>query len=338
MSSGSLSMALGHMMVGFKGATLPEYVADWLHDGLAGIFLFPPNGNFVDAQQVRRLTDAIHEANPGCLVAIDQEGGRVQAWGPPHVVAMPTARELGAMAAAEVRAVGLEIGRQLRAIGVDLNFAPVLDVDTCPDNPIIGDRSFAAQPAAVTASAQAFVAGQAQAGVLACGKHFPGHGDTERDSHLTLPVVERSIAVLRAVELAPFVAMLDDLPMLMTAHVVHTALDPQHPATHSRAVLTGLLREQMGYRGVLISDDLAMEGIRTTHDLPGAAVAALAAGCDLVLSAFEDAQHPAMLAAIAAALADGALSVDWQRTSSARIERLLAMRKGRVVSDNGALE
>ena len=324
---------LRRTMVGFAGPTLPENLRKWLNDGLFGVFLFPPNGNYESRDQVRAVCDAIHTANPDAIIAVDQEGGRVQAWGPPHFPAQPSARELGRMPTAQVREQGRVIGRELAALGVDLDFAPVLDVDTEARNPIIGDRSFGDDAALVIEKARAFAAGLEDVGVLSCGKHFPGHGDTTRDSHLELPVVAVDRARLDTMELVPFAAMAkstDDgpaLPTLMSAHIDYKALDAGVPATHSRAVMTDLLRGELGYAGVLFSDDLAMKGIRADCELPEAAVRALAAGCDVALSAFEMDQHEAMFHAIDAAIDAGTIPAEQHAASLVRIAALIARKR-----------
>jgi len=295
-------------MLGFEGATLPDHVRAWLRDGLGGIFLFPPNGNYVDAAQVRRLTDTIRAANPDALIAIDQEGGRVQAWGPPHCDAIPPFGELGAASIrpdgtidpTPVRDVARTIAGQLTALGINVDFAPVLDVHTCVNNPIIGDRAVSDDPHVVEILGREFVRELTNAGILACGKHFPGHGDTARDSHVDLPVVTRSAQQLRACELAPFAGLAAELPLIMTAHVVYPALDPDNAATHSPAILRDLLRGELGFSGLIISDDMAMKGIRIREDQPerglvDACLRALDAGCDIVLSATELDDHESLL-------------------------------------------
>ena len=285
-------------MLGFKGPTLPEHVRRWLAEGLGGIFLFPPNDNLRSKTQVRELTDAIHAANPNALVAIDEEGGRVQAWGPPHSKTWPTARELGRSGADACEQTGREIGQELAELGIDVNFAPVVDVDTCASNPIIGDRAFATEPQAVIAHARAFIRGLTSCAILPCIKHFPGHGETDRDSHLELPTVTDDRAVLMRRELVPFAALLAEVPLVMTAHVVYTGLDPHNPATHSPAILGDLLRGELGFTGLVISDDMAMKGIRQELALVDACLRALNAGCDMVLSAFETDEHPALIDAL----------------------------------------
>jgi beta-N-acetylhexosaminidase len=176
------------------------------------------------------------------------------------------------------------MGDELRALGLDVDFAPVLDVHTNPANPIIGERAFGTDAAAAARRALAFARGLDAAGVVACGKHFPGHGDTAADSHLELPRIDHGWERLERVELLPFrLAAAAGLPMIMTAHVVFAALDPTRPATLSEQVVTGLLRDQLGYRGVIVSDDLDMQAIAGHLGADVAAVAAVRAGCDVLL-------------------------------------------------------
>jgi beta-N-acetylhexosaminidase len=175
------------------------------------------------------------------------------------------------------------LGAQLAALGINVDFAPVLDVDTNPDNPVIGDRSFGRDAETVITHALAFARGLAARGVASCGKHFPGHGDTDLDSHLALPRIAHDRARLDAVELAPFRAARGLVPSIMTAHVVFDALDPGVPATLSRRVITGLLREELGYDGVIVSDDLEMKAVFDRWGVAESAVRAIEAGCDLLL-------------------------------------------------------
>jgi beta-N-acetylhexosaminidase len=180
------------------------------------------------------------------------------------------------------RVAGAALGADLRALGFSSGLAPVLDVHSNPRNPVIGDRAFGESPADVTRYALAFAAGLEASGVAACGKHFPGHGDTERDSHLELPVVRHDRARLDAVELAPFrAAAAAGIAALMSAHVLYSALDDVRPATLSPAIATALLRDALGFRGVLLSDDLEMKALRAPVE--ETAVLAVRAGCDALL-------------------------------------------------------
>ena len=186
--------------------------------------------------------------------------------------------------AARTRQVGRALGDELAALGIGWDFAPVLDVHTNPANPVIGSRAFGVTPEAVTTHALAFWRGLRDAGVVGCGKHFPGHGDTRADSHLELPIVDHDVDRLRAVELAPFAAAARaGMEALMTAHVLYPALDPDRPATLSRPILTDLLRGELGFRGVIVSDDLGMKAVADRYPIDELAVACIEAGADHLL-------------------------------------------------------
>ncbi|MBK9069518.1 MAG: beta-N-acetylhexosaminidase [Myxococcales bacterium] len=224
-------------------------------------------------------------------IAIDQEGGVVQrvrapatVW-PPMLAFERVAKLRGEAVACDLaEQVGRALGDELAAVEVDVDFAPVLDIHTNDANPIIGNRAFGRTAATVAARALAFASGLAGAGIIACGKHFPGHGDTHTDSHLALPRIAHAWDRLRHVELAPFrQAAAAGLPMLMTAHVVFEALAPGVPATLAPEVVQGLLREQLGYQGIIVSDDLDMKAIADSLDVGEAAVRAIMAGCDALL-------------------------------------------------------
>jgi beta-N-acetylhexosaminidase len=176
------------------------------------------------------------------------------------------------------------IAEELALAGINLDFAPVLDVNSNPKNPVIGDRSFAADPQKVTALGERWVQGLRGGGIIPCGKHFPGHGDTDKDSHFALPVVDRPLAELEKVELPPFVsACRNKIESLMTAHVLYRALDPKLPATLSRKIITGLLREKLDYDGVVFSDDMEMKAISDNYRQDEAAALCVRAGIDVML-------------------------------------------------------
>jgi beta-N-acetylhexosaminidase len=242
-----------------------------------------------DLDALVALNAALHRRAPDgtpALIAIDQEGGLVQRVRAPATMWPPMMAhdQLGRDDVAVAEQVGKAVGDELRALGLDIDFAPVLDVHTNPANPIIGDRAFGHDADTVTRRALAFARGLDAAGVIACGKHFPGHGDTDTDSHLELPRVDHDWDRLEKVELAPFrAAAVAGLPMIMTAHVVFAALDAQRPATLSEPVVTGLLRKKLGYRGVIVSDDLDMRAIAAHMGVDHAAVGAIRAGCDVLL-------------------------------------------------------
>jgi beta-N-acetylhexosaminidase len=269
-----------------------------------------------DLDALVALNRELHRAAPDgtpALVAVDQEGGLVQRVRAPATQWPPMFAHDGLAPGDDERtaeAVGRAIGDELRALGFDIDFAPVLDVHTNPANPIIGERAFGSDADTVARRALAFARGLDAAGVLACGKHFPGHGDTDTDSHLELPRIAHDWDRLERVELAPFErAAKAGLPLIMTAHVVFAALDADRPATLSRPVVTGLLRERLGFRGVVVSDDLDMRAIASHVGVAPAAVAAVRAGCDALLLCCDEANQAA---------AERALAVEAERDSEFR--------------------
>ncbi|MBX3354399.1 MAG: beta-N-acetylhexosaminidase [Phycisphaeraceae bacterium] len=312
--------AAGLLCVGFEGATLDDTTASLLRQGAAGVILF--SRNFVDRQQLAALcNDILEAADHHVIIAVDHEGGRVQRFKGAGFTDLPAARTLtDATAAFEAAATA---ARELRHVGVNLNFAPVLDVDSNPANPIMGDRSFGSDPAHVASLGTSFVRGLQRHGVAACGKHFPGHGDTSLDSHLDLPRVSHDRARLEAVEWPPFrAAIAAGVAAIMTAHVVYDAIDPGVPATMSRVLLEGTLRGEMGYEGVIVSDDLDMKAISDHYEAGEAAVRAIEAGVDLILCCRNPAHRDAAHQAIAQAIASGRLSNDRVEASLARIRNL----------------
>ena len=286
----------------------------------SGIVLFARN--ITDVAQLRHLTGALHALPCRPLVAIDHEGGRVMRLGPPFTQ-FPTAAVVGRGGASAAHAVGRAMGLELASVGIDIDYAPVLDVQSNPANPIVGDRAFSQDALTAAALAVAFMRGLHSAGVLPCGKHFPGHGGTDRDSHLELPVVRRSRAELEATELVPFrAAIAGGLPLLMTAHVCYPALDSEHSATLSPAILRTLLRDQLGFRGVVLTDDLTMGAVRATSSIPEAAIAALRAGADWLLVCHDLDEAHRVAERIRIGLKRGELAADAVAESANRIARL----------------
>jgi beta-N-acetylhexosaminidase len=320
--SESLEADVGQVLwFGFHGTTAPaELVADIAAGRVGAVVIFKRNlviavvqgpvpQEVVDLAAVTALNQALHAAvptgAPPLLTCVDQEGGVVQRVRAP-ATQWPPMLSLDAhpapLDAALAEDVGRALGRELSAIGFDLDFAPVLDVHTNAANPIIGDRALGRDAASVIRRALAMARGLDKGGVIACGKHFPGHGDTVTDSHLELPRVEHDRARLDAIELAPFAAAAKaNLPVLMTAHVVYPALDPDRPATLSPTIITGLLRGELGYRGVIVSDDLDMRAIADHGGVGDAAVAAIRAGCDALLLCRDPAHQVEARAALLAA-------------------------------------
>ncbi len=233
---------------------------------------------------LRRLIDELHQLPWAPLVAIDHEGGRVMRLSEPFTHFPPAAIIGKHRDAALARDVAFAMGRELASVGLDLVYAPVLDTLTCATNSVIGDRSFGSDPELVAQLGSAQVRGFRAAGILCCGKHFPGHGDTEVDSHFDLPQVEASFEVLQERELVPFGAAIEAaVPMLMTAHVVYSGAGSRVPAGLDPFFLHTVLREQLRFTGVVLTDDLEMGAIDRIASPAEAAVQAIAAGADGVL-------------------------------------------------------
>ncbi|HEY4159087.1 MAG TPA: beta-N-acetylhexosaminidase [Polyangiaceae bacterium] len=271
------------LVVGFHGKSVSPDLRALLDRGVGGVILF--SRNVGSAEDVAALcADIKHAAARPLVIAVDQEGGQVarlrQGFTP-----IPSARVIGASDDPSVaHDVGALIGRELRAVGVDMDYAPVLDVDTNASNPVIGARAFSRDAARVSALGVAFAAGLASAGVAACGKHFPGHGDTLQDSHHTLPRLPHALNRLEALELLPFrAAIAAGVPALMTAHVIFEALDAERPATMSRRVVRELLRGSMGYQGLVVSDDIEMRAIADHFGVEELVTHGLEAGVDQFL-------------------------------------------------------
>jgi len=298
------------MLVGFEGRVAPGWLLEAIAAGrCGGVVLFARNlGTPPEVAALSQaLVDAAPASAPELVIAIDQEGGRVQRLRAPLTVWPPMARLGLRDDPALTEQVGRAIGEELRALGINLDFAPVCDVATNPDNPVIGDRAFGDTPERVAAQAAAFLRGLEDAGVRGCAKHFPGHGDTAVDSHLDLPRVEHSLERLRAVELPPFRALIEaGVGMVMTAHLVAAALDGQ-PATLSAAWIDGVLRRELGFSGVVASDDLDMKAVADRFTVDQVVQGALGAGVDLLLCCRDPDRRQAVEAALSRAADDPVL-------------------------------
>src|SRR5262245_3745538 len=299
----SLRREIGQLLIaGFDGHQVsPELRSLAREFGLGGVILFARN--VVEPEQVAELAfDAARlTAELPCWVSVDQEGGRVARLKSPFTEWPPMAT-LGrsgdvALAGRFARALASE----LKSVGVTLDYAPVLDIHTNPKNPVIGDRALAETADHVSRLGAAIVRALQSEGIAACGKHFPGHGDTSTDSHVELPLVEHPPERLREVEFAPFRAAIEaGVATIMTAHVLVPAFDEQRPASLSPTIVHDLLREELTYDGVILSDDLEMKAIAATYEVPSAAVLAIQAGCDgvLICSGQQDTQAAALEAII----------------------------------------
>ena len=318
------------VFVGIQGTTLAPAELELVRRGVGGVILFARN--VAEPGQVAELARSLKAGAPGpLLICVDQEGGRVQRLRPPHWIAWPSMRRLGEIdqqggldgtnGTVIAERVGEMIARELSASGIDVDFAPVLDVDTNPDNPVIGDRSFSRDPRRVARLGVALAQGLERSGVASCAKHFPGHGDTSQDSHLTLPRLAHDEKRLWEVELVPFVAAARaGIASVMTAHVRFETFD-RLPATLSPVALR-LLRQDVGFRGCCISDDLEMRAISDIWGIPDAAELSITAGCDAVLVSHTlQHQHDA-IDAIARGARAGPLPRERLAEAASRVEAL----------------
>ncbi|MGC4876509.1 glycoside hydrolase family 3 N-terminal domain-containing protein [Micromonospora sp. DT43] len=320
-------LALGTLLAAYPGPVPPDWAVDLVADGLAGHTLFGTNVH--DPAQVAASTAALRAGRTDVLIAIDEEGGDVtrlaHATGSPY----PGNAALGAVDdVALTRRVYLSIGAELAALGITVNLAPTVDVNTADDNPVIGTRSFGADPVRVAAHSAAAVSGLQAAGVAACAKHFPGHGATVTDSHHELPTVDVPLELLRRRDLPPFAAVVAaGARAVMTAHIRVPALTGADPATFSRAVLVDLLRTEYGFAGTVITDALEMKGAAVAAGGVGpAAVRALSAGADLLcIGAQVDAALVERVAAeIVEAMTDGRLPIARVEEAAGRAAALAA--------------
>ncbi|HET6438722.1 MAG TPA: beta-N-acetylhexosaminidase [Anaeromyxobacter sp.] len=316
----------GLICVGFQGTSPSLEVLDLIRRGVFGVVLFARN--VAEAEQVAQLTGDLKRAASGrpLLVSIDQEGGRVARLRAHHgFTELPPMRALGRTGdVALAREAGALLGRELRAVGIDQDYAPCVDVDSNPANPVIGDRALSHDPARVGELGAAVALGLQSAGVAACAKHFPGHGDTSQDSHHVLPRLAHPLARLRKVELSPFAALARaGAASVMTAHVVFEALDPHRPATLSPCVLR-LLREEIGFDGPCISDDLEMKAVTEHFPLEEVAPGSVLAGVDALLVCHTPAVQHRAIDLVRRAVEDGRISRARLEEARARLGRLLA--------------
>lgn len=335
----------GVVCPGFLGSAVPAWLELELADGLAGVVYFAQNLRGDTAA----LSARIHEIAPSALIGIDEEGGTVTRLETATGSTVPGAAQLGAVDDIEAtRATAYEIARRCASIGADVVLGPVVDVNTDPRNPVIGTRSFGADPELVSRHAVAAVHGIQDAGLAACAKHYPGHGDTSLDSHHDLPRIEATVAEIRARHLPPFTAVVDaGVQAIMTAHIVVPDWG-EEPATLNPLIL-GMLRA-IGFDGVIVTDALDMAAVRERVGLGPGAVAALNAGADLLCVGNPTNPGDAMLPdqdqhdfhavrdAIVAALRSGALSRERVAEAAARVARMAALVRERAVPARAAFD
>jgi len=311
--------------VGFEGGRPPNYLYDLIRRGLAGVVLFARNAG--RPHEVTAMLGDLQECAaragwPPLLVTIDHEGGRVQRL-QQGFTPLPPAMAIGAAGDQQLAYdLAKAAAAELRAAGINVNLAPCADVNSNRKNPVIGTRSFGGNPEAVGRMVSATVRGYQDGGVLAVAKHFPGHGDTHQDSHLTLPVIEHSPAVLESVDLLPFRQAIEaGVAGIMSAHIVIPWLTGGLPATLSRAALDGLLRGRLGFRGVVVTDCLEMQAIAAHFSPSEASVRAVAAGADLLMWSHTPDWQLGAVRALEQALSDGTLDAAQVASAIARVHR-----------------
>ncbi|GIO39428.1 glycoside hydrolase family 3 [Paenibacillus antibioticophila] len=302
------------VLVGMDGTKPDKYTRQLLDDYQVGGFIFYKD-NIADNSQALSLFNQLKEDNASnpvpLFLSVDEEGGRVSRL-PSEFSKMPTAAKIGGTGKAEAASEAYRIiGQALSGFGLNLDFAPVLDVHSNPDNPVIGDRAFGTTPEEVSLMGLAAMKGLSDTGVIPVVKHFPGHGDTSVDSHLGLPVVEHDLDRLREFELKPFADAIEaGADMVMIAHILLPKLDAEHPASFSPAVINDLLRQEMGYEGVIISDDMTMGAITENYKIEQAAVDFITAGGNIVLVGHNYDQEIAVIEALTLAVEEGKISGD----------------------------
>jgi len=319
------------LLPGLPGPVLDDLTRRWLDDGLGGLVLFA--GNVVSPEQLALLTADLHTAGDDVLVAADEEGGDVTRLHHTTGSTTPGNLSLGAVDNLLLtREVARTIGHDLRAVGIDWALAPDVDVNTNPANPVIGTRAFSDDPDAVARHGAAFLAGLHDAGVLGCAKHFPGHGDTHVDSHFALPRVEGDLEP----HLVPFrAAIAAGVDAILTAHIVFPDLDDV-PATMSRRIVTGLLREELGFDGLVVTDSMSMQAVAATFGVGPASVSALAAGVDMICVNADPPTQLAIRDALVAAVRSGELSADRLAEAAGRVLTLARSGVGRVAAAEAA--
>lgn len=325
----SIDEKVGQMVLaGVEGTEVTAPFAAFIQQAKVGGFIFYAD-NLQSPEQSINLINGIkgeNESNPFPLfIAVDQEGGKVTRL-PGGLHELPANAELGAMEDERLSyQFGALLGQQVDAFGFNVNFAPVLDVNSNPDNPVIGDRSFGQDPEVVSVHGVAVMSGISSEKVIPVIKHFPGHGDTSEDSHFALPSVSKSLNKLEQLEWIPFRrAIAEGADVVMTAHLMLPQLDPDAPATMSKRIITDHLKERLGFTGVVITDDMTMKAITDHYEIGAAAVEAIKAGCDIILVAHGIENAHTVITALQKAVERGEISEERIDESVRKIAELKA--------------
>lgn len=322
------------MVIGLKGVSLSQDESEFIvRNNIGGVILFPRNIESPEqlhslCSSIQKLRNKTRDKLP-LFISIDMEGGRVARLKRPFTEWSPIAR-LGTLNSTSLSfRMAFAMGQELSAVGINLDFAPCVDILTNPKNAVIGDRAIGADPELVAKHSSALVRGYIKSGVMACAKHFPGHGNTLVDSHDDLPVEEADLARLQSVELVPFKkAFRARLDMVMTAHIKFPKVDPEWPVTLSTVFIKDLLRKELRYRNLVISDDLDMKALAKNYDRNEIPIRALEAGCDILLYCNEFDRPEKALDSVESALKQGRLTgklIDdlYNRVATAKKENLV---------------
>ncbi|HHV19112.1 MAG TPA: beta-N-acetylhexosaminidase [Thermoanaerobacterales bacterium] len=321
------------VMIGLEGYEKDPYAQEMITKYKVGGFIFFKR-NIKNAYQTLTLINSLKEANRENKIplffAVDEEGGRVTRM-PAEFTKLPTSRAIGKINSEDFAfEVGSIIGQQLKSLGFNMNFAPVLDIDSNPNNPVIGDRSFGHNEEIVSKLGTATMKG-IQSQVISAVKHFPGHGDTSTDSHISLPVVNHDMDRLKDFELVPFAQAIENgADMVMVAHILLPKIDQENPVTLSETVITDILREEMKFNGVIITDDMTMGAITENYDIGDAAVKSVRAGADIVLICHDNEKQVTVLEALKEAVADGVIS---QESLDEHVYRILKLKQKYNLND-----
>ncbi|MFB7658008.1 MULTISPECIES: glycoside hydrolase family 3 protein [unclassified Streptomyces] len=334
-------LALSVLQPGFVGTEAPDWVLRDIGDGLASVVLF--SRNIVSTEQVARLTAQLRAENPDLIVAIDEEAGDVTRIESATGSSRPGNFALGTVDDTELtEAVAADLGRQLRTAGVSLDYAPSADVNSNPDNPIIGVRSFGSDPDVVSRHTAAWIRGLQSSGVAACAKHFPGHGDVAVDSHHDLPAYGAGRDEIEAQALPPFrAALAAGVRAVMSGHLLVPAYDPDLPATLSRRILRDLLRDELGFDGLVVSDAIEMGAVTRRYGIDGATVKAVAAGVDAICVGGESAEEATtelLVKALTAAVTGGELPEERLAEAAGRVREFAGWSAALRASAGGAGE
>ncbi|PFA66727.1 beta-N-acetylhexosaminidase [Bacillus sp. AFS015802] len=326
-SNMTLDEKIGQMLVaGVNGTQMDEPTKNLIQKHKVGGFIFFTD-HLKEPDQTIQFLNEMKKANKEnalpLLLSVDQEGGNVTRL-PGGLADFPTNQRIGEANNSDVSyEVGTLLGKELKEFGFNLNFAPVLDVNSNPDNPIIGDRSFSPDPEIVSKLGIQTMKGIQSENILSSIKHFPGHGDTSVDSHLALPVVNKSLQELESMELVPFKRAINDgADLIMVAHILLPKLDDTYPSSLSKAIVTDLLRKKLNYHGVVITDDMTMKAIADNYGMGEAAVQTVKAGSDLVLIAHDARKAEAAILALKSAVKNGEISEERIDESVMRIIQL----------------